>query len=1204
MLKHIYTNIQNILANMPARVCNKRCLQQNAIVVTTCLLLLTTLTLRAQTDITLQDVVMGKAEVSAPNSVTLRPGFQAVNGSDFHAYIGPAQAQNSATTVSSPSGSTTQAMASTDNNYIRSITYREAETTGSFKHLEDIQYFDGLGRPMQTVSVGASPAGNDIIQPILYDVYGREAIKTLPYTDTKSGAFRTNVTESTVNTYYNSGNLVGKVADNHAYIQFEFDNSPLNRVTSQTGPGDDWFTNSKSVLINYLANTDPKPGWNVNNDGTFTSISYAANMLYVTETIDEQGNTTREYKDKQGQVVRKESKLGSDWLATSYVYDDFGLLRCVVPPEASDPNTDTGLCYYYNYDSRHRMTQKKIPGGGTVTMVYDKRDRLRFTQDSKQSAAGEWAFTKYDNLNRPVMTGTITGTSSSPFTASGLAASADAGTLSETRNNTSPTGYDNASYPTSGTTVLAATFYDDYAFIDSLSLGDSLKSITYDDEVYNIASQLASSTKGRVTGTMTMVLSDATDAAAVPRNKLFSSTYYDKYGHVLRTIASNHLGGKDVVTNLYEDITYQVLHSRQQHFKGAEHITLEKNFEYDHTGRLLATREMVNTQPEITMNAMKYDELGEMVTKYLHSAQTDGSRSFVQKVDYQYNIRGWLTQINDPSLSSDNDLFGMLICYNKTDGMGSLAPSQGLYNGNIVGMEWNIKNDMVRGYQFSYDGLNRLLNANYADGASLADHTGYYSEAVSVYDKNGNIKNLQRYYNNTQVDNLSYAYFTKTNQLQKITDTGTPSSDVDDYPGTSQDYTYDANGNMDHDGSRNMNIDYHRTLNLPQALDFGNNNRIFYHYTASGTKLIKHVKPATGTEGYTHYIGNIVYEGGTLSYILTDEGRLVPTGTGSDRKFLYEYNLKDHLGNNRVTFMGSDLGGAVDVVQTTNYYPFGLTMNQTNGNTAPGYQKNKYLYNGKELQDDNLNGTFFGMLDYGFRFYDPQIGRFHSADPRVEKYFETSPYTYALDNPVVYLDPKGDTVLIFIDKQGAGERGHMAMAYQDDNGLWYYFSQGATGNPGVVGLVAGSNADGGLDLKPLKVTDQVQAADGQGNPVFDQNGNPVMITIERNPTMSEVESMAQSGQLGYQYDDKVTLNTTRAEDKKISETASQLRQDFQSGKEKYNVYFNNCTDAVQTAIQKNTNINLPIDFDPRPNKYFEKLKKNISKINAKRRKQP
>jgi len=178
------------------------------------------------------------------------------------------------------------------------------------------------------------------------------------------------------------------------------------------------------------------------------------------------------------------------------------------------------------------------------------------------------------------------------------------------------------------------------------------------------------------------------------------------------------------------------------------------------------------------------------------------------------------------------------------------------------------------------------------------------------------------------------------------------------------------------------------------------------------------------------------------------------------------------------------------------------------------------------------------------------------------------------------------------------------MAYQDDNGLWYYFSQGATGNPGVVGLVAGSNADGGLDLKPLKVTDQVQAADGQGNPVFDQNGNPVMITIERNPTMSEVESMAQSGQLGYQYDDKVTLNTTRAEDKKISETASQLRQDFQSGKEKYNVYFNNCTDAVQTAIQKNTNINLPIDFDPRPNKYFEKLKKNISKINAKRRKQP
>ena len=126
-------------------------------------------------------------------------------------------------------------------------------------------------------------------------------------------------------------------------------------------------------------------------------------------------------------------------------------------------------------------------------------------------------------------------------------------------------------------------------------------------------------------------------------------------------------------------------------------------------------------------------------------------------------------------------------------------------------------------------------------------------------------------------------------------------------------------------------------------LDFGSNNRIFYHYTADGRKLVKHTVQASGTGTLSHYIGNIVYESWILSYILTEEGRLVSFGTGADRKFIYEYNLRDHLGNNRVTFMGTDLGGAVDIVQTTNYYPVGLVMSQTNGNTSPTYQKNKYL---------------------------------------------------------------------------------------------------------------------------------------------------------------------------------------------------------------------------------------------------------------------
>lgn len=652
-------------------------------------------------------------------------------------------------------------------------------------------------------------------------------------------------------------------------------------------------------------------------------------------------------------------------------------------------------------------------------MVYDKRDRLRFTQDTIQTSVNDWSFIKYDELNRPVITGILKNYSSG---ASALETATNAISLNETRDNNAINGYNNASYPTSNTDVYTVTYYDDYSFfnISGIGLSDSLRSTTYDNGIYNIQNKLAATNKGRVTGIMTMVLSDIVDIAAVPKNKLYCTSYYDKYGHLLRTISENHLGGKDVITNLYEDITFQVTQSKQEHHKGVEHITLEKLFEYDHTGRLLATREKVNSQPEITFNALKYNEVGEMITKYLHSNQTTGTRSFVQKVDYQYNIRGWLTQINDPTLGSDNDLYGMQLFYNNTTGMGNLAPSQGLYNGNIVGMKWNIKNDAMRGYQFSYDGLNRLSQANYAEGSSLSTNTGYFSESITNYDNNGNILGLQRKYNNTLVDGLTYTLFTKTNKIQRIVDSGTSDPAVDDYPGNSLDYIYSANGNMTFDGAKNLYIEYHHTLNLPQELDFGGNNRIFYHYTPTGVKLIKHTKPGTGPESLTHYIGNIVYIGGTLSYILTDEGRLIANGTGVDRKFLFEYSEKDHLGNNRLTFMGTDLGGAVDIVQTTSYYPFGLVMKQYNGNTSPDYQKNRYLYNSKELQDDKMTSEALTWYDYGARFYDPQIGRFHTVDPKAYKFFSTSPFSYCADNPMSRIDPNGKEWIIstWTDKKG------------------------------------------------------------------------------------------------------------------------------------------------------------------------------------------
>jgi RHS repeat-associated protein len=266
---------------------------------------------------------------------------------------------------------------------------------------------------------------------------------------------------------------------------------------------------------------------------------------------------------------------------------------------------------------------------------------------------------------------------------------------------------------------------------------------------------------------------------------------------------------------------------------------------------------------------------------------------------------------------------------------------------------------------------------------------------------------------------------------------------------------------MTFDGAKNITITYNTTINLPKQLDFGGNNRIFYHYTASGAKLVKHTVLASGTGSYIHYIGNMVYDGGSLSYIMTDEGRLVATGTGADRKFLHEYNLKDHLGNNRVTFMGTDLGGAVDIVQTTSYYPFGLVMNQMNGHTATGYNKNKYLYNGKELQDDVFAGSSLNWFDYGARFYDPQIGRWTTPDPMSEKYRKWSPYNYAVDNPIRFIDPDGMAPSTHTD-----EEGNVVKVYDDgDLGVYKHSGKGLAAQKSVEDSYTKSNtAAGGINM--------------------------------------------------------------------------------------------------------------------------------------------
>jgi len=174
---------------------------------------------------------------------------------------------------------------------------------------------------------------------------------------------------------------------------------------------------------------------------------------------------------------------------------------------------------------------------------------------------------------------------------------------------------------------------------------------------------------------------------------------------------------------------------------------------------------------------------------------------------------------------------------------------------------------------------------------------------------------------------------------------------------------------------------------LPHKVNNGTAGFLEYIYDAAGNKLAKKLGNVV-----TYYCGSIVYKSDkTPEYILHPEGIALKSSTG----FTYQYNLTDHLGNVRSVVAGTT------VAQNTDYFPFGLA------HTTANLDKNKYLYNGKELQNENIAGKSFNNLDYGARFYDPTIARWNVIDPLAEKYYGLSPFAYCANNPMKFIDPDG-----------------------------------------------------------------------------------------------------------------------------------------------------------------------------------------------------
>lgn len=837
---------------------------------------------------------------------------------------------------------------------------------------QSTQYVDGLGRPLQTVVKEGSlktesGTKQDIVNPVIYDGFGREQYKFLPYSSSSNtGTLKYDPFTEQKNFYSGSGSPVYGQNQTFYYNKTNFEASPLSRVSETYAPGNSWVGSESTgtphpVKMKYWINTttDSVRIWTVtdvsNSFGTYSSSTrYAAGELYKNITIDEHGKQVIEFKDKEGKVVLKKVQLTataetnpatgsnhSGWLCTYYIYDDLNNLRCVIQPQAVKLMSDANnwslssyldeQCFRYEYDARNRMVRKKVPGAGEVWMVYDARDRLVMTQDANMrlSSQKKWLYTVYDELNRPTVTGLMIDNSNY----NNLSYHA-------TRADTS------TSYPNLGsytTDELTRTFYDNYDWRSSWS--NPLSAIF--DNSYNSYYQSASTTvwpyavtpaqsnatRGMVTGTRVKILGTS--------SYLFTVTIYDDKGKVIQVQADNAASSTDIITTQYgwQGLPLVTISKTQKTGNVAQTTIAVSQMTYDDLGRVIKVEKKVSntlvnsgsmpgTWTVIAEN--QYDALGQLVKKKM-GRQKDVNGSYISSpidsLTYDYNIRGWMLGANRTYVKDTNstaNYFGFDLGYDKDtiviNGTNKLYTAK-QYNGNIGGMLWkSTGDDQLRKYDFVYDAVNRLTDANFtqltSNSFNLNAGINFSVQGIS-FDANGNILTMNQKgwkpEGSTTIDSLLYTYNSYSNKLKNVLDRKNDTiTKLGDFRSSTAymvslsqnkttaatDYSYDDNGNLTFDKNKDIGTIYYNYLNLPDSIIVTGKGSIKYVYDATGNKIKKIIHETGKSDKTTLYMGAAVYENDTLQFIGQEEGRIRFKQTDSTLK--YDYFVKDHLGNVRM----------------------------------------------------------------------------------------------------------------------------------------------------------------------------------------------------------------------------------------------------------------------------------------------------------------
>lgn len=909
----------------------------------------------------------------------------------------------------------------------------------------DVTYFDGYGRPIQAQQ--QNKAGSLVLSNTTYDSLGRVSRSFKPYEKDFLGTNRhkyDSTFAATSDAYYNAMDVAESHTDGYPFNETRYFTDPLGRPQQQSSPGPVWRIGSgREVKSEYSANSGSEvPG-------------YGIQTLNKQRILDEDNTVTDAFADKFGQTVASTVDPTGLNLRTLFKYDITGNLN-----QSITPRGDTTR---YSYNPAGKLAQKSSPDQGTTQYLYDMTGNVRLVKDAPHtgttansvnitppggyiacpnSASGQFTI---GMPGRVTISASVYDIDTDDYVTVRIKAN---GVIVCTTSSTGWSGSSNAIVLPKGTYTYEVQTYGYYGYFGySVVCNSGYEFVYYKYDQFNRLLEMgeyeSSSTSANFTpanaentafptGTRLVASAFTFDTpaseplASGQRNlkgrvssaisyrqgvpELFSYYSYDEFGNTEWVLQKNSAGKW---WQLKEDHDLQGRVTRKQYLDGTSSANnLYTQFTYDQAGRLTK----VTTGPTLA----RIDSVQEaLYTYYAGGTVKRLQLATSQGVDYRYNTRDWVKQINEQNLTTSqdpghdgsggtgvpyNDRFGAILYYNQESFWG-LPSSQGAtphWNGNIASLVYNMSGVYTDGTSlvgnlYTYDKANRLTGSNFFDYLSSWSSTPKFDDSSYTYDANGNILTLKRYGSNgNPMDNLSYVYATGKNRLRHVNDTVSPTAfSVDIDQQVTDNYAYDDNGSLQKDEQRDIGFIVNDIRNLPLSVwKKSTGQEIRYYYDTEGRRIRKDGLVSeyyvNSPEGNTEAVVKSDITQATHNiWALDNIGQAKRSGSSWSRY----YYLKDHLGTVKLT-----VDGTGTVVGWDDFYPFGMVMDGRSG--ASGSDP-RYKYTGKERDTES------GLDYFGARLYDSRLARWLSVDPLNTGNLSQSGYSYSLNSPLVYLDPDG-----------------------------------------------------------------------------------------------------------------------------------------------------------------------------------------------------